>query len=317
MNIGKIIIDKPLILAPMDGLTDMPFRTICRRLGADIVYSEFLRAENIIQKKESRIIKQKIQFSESDRPTVIQIYSENIDNIVNSIKIISQLKPDIIDLNFGCWKSDIVKRGACAGMLKTPDLLVEIVRRATEVTDIPITVKTRLGWDENSIIIDELAQRIEEAGAKALAVHCRTRNQGYSGQADWSWIPKIKRNISIPLFLNGDVQSTDDIQKAFDDYGADGVMIGRAAVADPFIFSEAKNIYPNDSDDLSARFEICIEHLKLNEQFFGAMGILRFRKYYSTYLKKHYDFKEIYSEIINLVKLDEILSILEKYFKKI
>jgi len=313
MNIGKIIIDKPLILAPMDGLTDMPFRTICRRLGADIVYSEFLRAENIIQKKESRIIKQKIQFSESDRPTVIQIYSENIDNIVNSIKIISQYKPDIIDLNFGCWKADIVKRGACAGMLRTPDLLVEIVRRATEVTDIPITVKTRLGWDENSIIIEELAPRIEEAGAKAIAVHCRTRNQGYGGNADWSWIPKIKKHISIPLFLNGDVRSKNDIKKAFDDYCADGVMIGRAAVANPFIFSEAKNIYPNYSNDLSARFEICIEHLKLNEQFFGEMGILRFRKYYSTYLKNHNNFQEIYSKIINLVKLNDILAVLDKF----
>ncbi|NCU33591.1 MAG: hypothetical protein EOM23_11835, partial [Candidatus Moranbacteria bacterium] len=219
---------------------NMPFRMICRKLGADLIYNEFIQAEAF--PKLNHKIMQKLDFSEIERPITFQVYGGDKGLLIDACKIIeSDYKPDYIDLNFGCWKPKICKRFAGAGALLNPDYMIEIIEKCVEAVAIPITVKTRIGWDENSIIINALAPRIESAGAKALALHCRTREQKMKGKADWSIFNKVKEQISIPLFLNGDIFTPEDAKNALETTKADGLMIGRAAMDDPFIFKYIKD----------------------------------------------------------------------------
>ncbi|MBU1996897.1 MAG: tRNA-dihydrouridine synthase family protein, partial [Candidatus Omnitrophica bacterium] len=238
MNIGKIEIEKPLILAPMEDVTDAAFRLICKRLGADIVYTEFTSSEAIIRDVDKAF--KKIAISDEERPVAIQLFGNDERSMGLAAERSEKFNPDFIDINCGCWVKKHVARGEGAGLLKNLIKLESIVKATVKATKLPVTVKTRLGWDVNSIVILEVAKMVEQAGAKALTVHCRTRCQGYKGKADWDWLAKIKKEITIPLFGNGDVQTVQDVEEMFD-IGCDGVMIGRGAISNPWIFKQAKH----------------------------------------------------------------------------
>ena len=212
-KIGDIEIGNGIFLAPMEDVCDLPFRVVCKRLGADIVYTEFIASEGII--RESRTSKRKMIVAEEERPVAVQIFGGDIEAMVESAKIVEDAGADILDINFGCWVKKVVQREAGAAFLKKPDEMAELTYQVQNAVKIPVTVKTRLGWDKENIVIESVAKKIEQAGAKALAVHCRTRDMGMTGQADWAWIPKIKEVLNIPLILNGDVVEPDDVLRAF------------------------------------------------------------------------------------------------------
>ena len=311
-NIGKYSFDTPLVLAPMDGITNMPFRIICRKLGADLIYNEFIQAEAF--PKLTIKNRRKLDFSDHERPLSLQVYSGDKELMVNACKILeNEFKPDFIDLNFGCWKPKICKRFAGAGALQNPDLMIDIIESCVAATSLPITVKTRLGWDENSIIIDKIAPRIEEAGAKALALHCRTRKQGMRGDADWSLFNDVKASLSIPVFLNGDIVTPEDAKNALEITNADGLMIGRAALDDPFIFKYIKDYLKNGEYEIAPpeeKFEICKEHLNLLYEYKGDHGIKEFRKFYKKYLYNIPNIEPFLKKIVRIDEYSEVMKLL-------
>ena len=270
MKIGSIDIDKPLCLAPMEDVTELPFRLICKRLGADIVYTEFTSSEGII--RDIPRIMEKIQISEEERPVAIQIFGGRPEAMAGAAEAIEKLKPDFIDINCGCWVKNHVARNEGAGLLRDLPLFEQIVKATVKGTKLPVTVKTRLGWDDQSIVILDVAKMVEAAGAKALTLHCRTRSQAHSGFADWSWLEKIKKAISIPVIGNGDITCPEDVQ-AMLETGCDGVMIGRGAIANPWIFKQTKHFLETGEHmpepSIEEKIQICIEHLKLNVQYKG------------------------------------------------
>jgi tRNA-dihydrouridine synthase B len=315
-NIGEIRFENPLILAPMDGITDMPFRKICKKLGADLIYNEFIQAE--IAHKDGHKFKRKLDFSDMERPIALQLYSGDVDSMVKScIAIEKEYKPDFIDMNFGCWKSGICRRGAGAGALKNPDLMVEIIKECSDAVATPITAKTRLGWDEDSIIIEDVAPKLEEAGCKALGLHCRTRSQGMGGKADWKIFDKVKEKLTIPLFLNGDIFTPHDALRGFKDTKADGLMIGRAAMYDPFIFKYMKEFLETGRYRLAGareKLDICIEHLDVSYQYRGFIGLREFRKHYKTYLKEFPIFEEARKKLVRMDDYDSVMKILNHLY---
>ncbi len=270
MKIGAIDIDKPLCLAPMEDVTELPFRLICKRLGADIVYTEFTSSEGII--RDIPRIMEKIQISEEERPVAIQIFGGRPEAMAGAAEAIEKLNPDFIDVNCGCWVKNHVARNEGAGLLRDLPLFEQIVKATVKGTKLPVTVKTRLGWDDQSIVILDVAKMVEAAGAKALTLHCRTRSQAHSGFADWSWLEKIKKVISIPVIGNGDITCPEDV-KAMLETGCDGVMIGRGAIANPWIFKQTKHYLERGEHlpepSIEEKIQICIEHLKLNVQYKG------------------------------------------------
>jgi nifR3 family TIM-barrel protein len=309
-----------IILAPMDSITDLPFRVICRRLGADIVFTEFLQAEAIAN--ESKSIIRKREICEEEAPVAIQIYSADEVAMVKAVKSISKQKPAVIDLNFGCWKPGITGRNACAGMLRYPDTLISIVKACIDATNIPITVKTRLGWDKNSIIIEELAPRLEEVGCSALSLHCRTRDQALRGKSDWSYIPRVSRHLKeMPLFVNGDIHTPVDIKNAFEIEGSDGIMIGRGCVGNPFIFNHAKQIRDTgvmpEVVSVEERFEVCKEHLNIAAHYSKELGIVRFRKHYKGYFKDLPYAEEYRKKLVLMMHIDEINEVIDGYYKRL
>ena len=315
MKIGKINIDKPLCLAPMEDVTDMPFRVICKRLGADIVYTEFTSSEGII--REIPRILDKIAICEEERPVSIQIFGGRPDAMSGAAEVIEKLNPDFIDVNCGCWVKNHVARNEGAGLLRDIPLFESIVKATVKGTKLPVTVKTRLGWDENSIVITDVAKMVEAAGAKALTLHCRTRSQAHSGFADWGWLEKIKKAISIPLIGNGDVTTPEDVKAMFDT-GCDGVMIGRGAIANPWLFKQAKH-YMKTGEHLpeptvEEKIHTCIEHLKLNVQDKGEKyGVLTFRKYYVGYLKGLPNITPVRTDLMQCFTLEQVEERLKKY----
>ncbi len=317
LKIGdKIKIENAVILAPMEDVTEMPFRRICKNFGADIVYSEFISSEALYRKVEKSI--RKILFSEEERPIGIQIFGANDEPMVESAKIVETYNPDFIDINYGCWVKNVVKNNAGAAMLKNPKRMQELTKLVVESVELPVTVKTRLGWDRNSIIICEVAKRLEDVGIAALAIHCRTREEAHKGDADWSWIAKVKQEVSIPIILNGDVKTALDVERAFKETGCDGVMIGRAAIGNPFIFREAKEYLRTGQipspPTIRERIEICLQHLKLNIEYKGErLGIIEFRKFYSGYLKNLPNASKIRSQIVTSESYQEIADILYNY----
>lgn len=277
-----------VLLAPMEDVTDLPFRLICKRMGADIMYTEFVNAEGLVRGSDKT--KQKMLFSEEERPFGIQLYGGAVDSMGRAAEFALQLKPDIIDINCGCWVKDVAMRGAGAGLLRDIPKMVQIASAVVEVSNVPVTVKTRLGWDSESIRIAEVAKRLEDVGVQGLTVHCRTRAQGHSGEPDFSWIPEVKRNVSMPVIVNGNITDVESAHKALDISHADGIMIGRGAISHPWVFREIRRYFDTGErlppPTLSERISTLLEHLKLSVEYKGERrGVIEFRKHYAGYLR--------------------------------
>lgn len=285
--IGNVKIQNPLVLAPMEEITDIPFRVLSRRRGAGFVITEFTSGEALIRNIPKTL--RKIRFLDAERPVAVQLFGSKPDVMAEAARIIAPSKPDVIDINCGCWNKNHALRGEGAGLLRDPDLMERVIRAVVAAVDIPVTVKTRLGWDARDIRILDIARMVEQTGAKALSLHCRTRCQGYKGQAQWQWLEQVKRIISIPLIGNGDVKTPQAVQDMLAT-GCDGVMIGRAALSNPWIFRETLHYLATGQalppPLLQQRVADCIEHLCLAVRVRGMNeGIVRFRKYYAGYLR--------------------------------
>ncbi len=318
MKIGSIDINKPLCLAPMEDVTDLPFRLICKRLGADIVYTEFTSSEGII--RDIPRVMEKIRIAEEERPVAIQIFGGRPEAMAGAAEAIEKLEPDFIDINCGCWVKNHVARNEGAGLLRDLPLFEKIVKATVKATQLPVTVKTRLGWDEQGIVILDAAKMVEAAGAKALTLHCRTRSQAHSGLADWSWLEKIKKVISIPVIGNGDITCPEDVQ-AMLETGCDGVMIGRGAIANPWIFKQTKHYLESGEHmpdpSIEEKIQICIEHLKLNVRHKGEKyGVQTFRKHYVGYLKGLPNIAPVRSELMQYTTLEQVIERLQRYLNE-
>ncbi len=305
MKIGNIDLgEKPLLLAPMEAVTDESFRIICKEFGADMLYTEFIPSDGLIRDADKAI--QKMRTLQEEAPIGIQIYGNNPDAMVEAAKMADNAKEiaggygcDIIDINFGCPVSKIAIRGAGSGMMREPDKMVKICKMVVDAVKKPVTVKTRLGWDENSKIIVELAERLQDTGIQALTIHGRTRCQMYKGEADWSLIGKIKENprMNIPIIGNGDINSAVKAKNAFDKYGVDGIMIGRASFGHPWIFKEIRHYLDTGKEldyfSVKDRVELAKRQLKLSINLKGEIsGVLEMRRHLSCYFKGLPDFKE-------------------------
>ncbi len=307
---------RPLFLAPMEDVTDPSFRYMCKEFGADMVYTEFISSDGLIRDGAKSV--RKLNINDAERPVGIQIYGNLIEPMVESAVIAEGAHPDVIDINFGCPVKKIANRGAGSGMMRDVPLMVEMTRRIVEAVKTPVTVKTRLGWDDNSKNIEEIALRLQDVGIKALTIHGRTRAQMYSGQADWTLIGKIKNDprIHIPIIGNGDIDSAEKAREAFERYGVDGVMIGRATYGRPWIFREVKH-YLNTGEllpqpSVTERVEITKRHLLKSVEVKGErVGVLEMRRHMSNYFKGLPDFKQTRMKLVTLFDIPELLSTLD------
>ncbi|MFZ4621436.1 MAG: tRNA dihydrouridine synthase DusB [Bacteroidota bacterium] len=319
MQIGKINIDRPLILAPMEDVTDMPFRLVCKRLGADIMYTEFVNSDGLIRNNKKTF--EKMRFLEEERTFGIQIYGGDENAMEGAAKLADSLNPDIIDVNAGCWVKQVAGRGAGAGLLKDIPRMERLVTNVVKATNIPVTVKTRLGWDESSIKIIEVAKMLEGIGVQGLTVHCRTRSQGHNGDPDYSWIPKIKREVSIPVFINGSLVEPKQIKDVFDETGCDGVMIGRGAIDNPWIFADVKHYFATGElmpkRTLAERIEKCIELLTLSVERKGEKrAVIEMRKFYIGYLKGEPNAAKLRNFLMQFYEAAPIIDILQSVREK-
>ncbi len=315
MKIGSHDIKNPIALAPMEDVTDLPFRIISKRRGADIVYTEFTSSEALIRDIPKAL--RKIEICDEERPVGIQIFGGVESSIAGAARVAESFKPDLIDINCGCWVKNHALRGEGAGLLRDLSQFERIVRATVNATRLPVTVKTRLGWDEKSIVILDVARMVEQAGAQALTLHCRTRVQGYKGRADWTWLEKIKNVISIPLIANGDITTPQDIKQIFEN-GCDGVMIGRGALTNPWIFQQAKHFLKTGQalppPTLLERIEQCILHLKLSVDHKGMRhGVLTFRKYYAGYFSGVPNFVRLRNDVMQMAELDPVIKRLYQF----
>jgi len=307
----------PLLLAPMEDVSDPPFRALCKEHGADLMYTEFISSEGLI--RDAIKSRQKLDIFDYEKPIGIQIFGGDEEAMALSSKIVSVTKPDLVDINFGCPVKKVVCKGAGAGVLKDIDLMVRLTKAVVNATDLPVTVKTRLGWDNNSLNIEEVAERLQDVGIKALSIHGRTRMQMYKGEADWSLIAKVKNNprIHIPIFGNGDIDSPEKALAYKNRYGVDGVMIGRAAIGYPWIFREIKH-FLNTGQYLAApsieeRVAACKKHLDGSMAWKGErLGILEMRRHYANYLKGFPNIKEFRARLVNSLDKNELYEILEE-----
>jgi len=318
-NIGKLNIDKALLLAPMEDVTDIAFRKICKEFGADVVYTEFVNSDGLI--RANKKTEKKLEINDEERPVGIQIYGGNLEPMIQAAKIAEEKNPDIIDINAGCWVKKIAGRGAGAGLLKDPCYMQTMVESIVQAVSVPVTVKTRIGWDVNSINILDVAKRIEDAGASALTLHCRTKVQGHSGDADWSWISKVKEVVKLPVALNGGVFTAYDVVRAFNDTNTDAVMIARGAIEHPWIFREAKQLLNGISFEevtVEERIQTCLRHLKYSLEIKEERAaILPFRKYYAGYLKGLPKSKEVRIELYKQLHYAPIEEILLNYLHEL
>ncbi|MCH7516892.1 MAG: tRNA dihydrouridine synthase DusB [Bacteroidetes bacterium] len=320
LKIGNIEIENAILLAPMEDVTDISFRLVCKELGADIVYTEFVNSEGIIRANEKT--HKKLKIIDEERPVGIQIYGANIESMVGAAKIAEAESPDLIDINAGCWVKNVVGQGAGSALLKDPPYMQELVEAVVKSVKIPVTVKTRLGWDHESIKILEVAKRMEDAGAVSLTIHCRTRKMGHKGDAEWEWIPKIKEVVNIPVFLNGNVLNAYDVKKAFDETGADAVMIARGAIGNPWIFLEAKELMQTGKIttviDEELKIKSCLRHLNLSINVKGEMrAVLEHRKFYSGYLKGLYGASRVRSDLMQYTNYTGVEESLLKYLESL
>ncbi len=315
-KINDIEINNALLLAPMEDVTGIAFRKICKEFGADLVYTEFVNSDGLIRKNKKTANKMKI--TDSERPVGIQIYGSDIPAMVEAAQMAEEENPNLIDINAGCWVKKVAKRGAGAGLLKDPVYMQEMVKAVVDSVKLPVTVKTRLGWDEENIKILEVAKRMEDAGAKELTLHCRTRIQAHSGSADWDWIRRVKEVVEIPVVLNGGVFSAKDAKDAFEQTGADGVMIARGAIGVPWIFLQTKELLETGEikTEADARFRIttALKHFRyeLAEKELRSV-IFPFRKYWTGYLKGLYGASKIRQELMTLEEYEPIEDLLMNY----
>ena len=297
-KIGNIQLpDFPLLLAPMEDVSDPPFRALCKEHGADVVYTEFISSEGLIRDAAKSVIK--LDIHERERPVGIQIFGAKLDSMLRSVEIVEQTKPDIIDINFGCPVKKVVCKGAGAGILKDIDKMVSLTEAMVKHTQLPVTVKTRLGWDHDSIRIVEVAERLQDVGCQAIAIHGRTRAQMYKGSADWDPIAEVKNNprMHIPVFGNGDVDSPEAAKRMRDEYGLDGAMIGRASIGNPWFFNAVKHFLQTgehlEAPTLAKRVVAARRHLQMAIDWKGEkLGVLETRRHYTNYFKGIPHFKE-------------------------
>ena len=320
MKIGNIELgERPLFLAPMEDVTDIGFRMLCKRFGASMVYTEFVSAEALVRDIKSTV--RKLTISDEERPVGIQIYGRDVDAMVEAAKIVEQAGPDVIDLNFGCPVKKVAGKGAGAGMLQNIPKLLEITQKVVEAVKLPVTVKTRLGWNHEQLIITTLAEQLQDCGIQALTIHGRTRSQMYTGEADWTLIGEVKKNprIHIPIIGNGDIKSLADADSAFSQYGVDAVMIGRATFGQPWIFSRQQLTLNEKIDVLEEQLRINIERcdteeMRANKKSAELCGILHTRRHLaaSPVFKGIPNFRETRIKMLRAEKADELLAILEE-----
>src|ERR1044072_4522446 len=308
--------DFPLLLAPMEDVSDPPFRFVCKQNGADLMYSEFISSEGLI--RDAIKSKQKLDFNEFERPFGIQIFGGDEEAMALSARIVDTVQPDLVDINFGCPVKKVVSKGAGAAVLKDVDAMVRLTTAVVKSTSLPVTVKTRLGWDDASKNIEEVAERLQDAGIKALTIHGRTRAQLYKGEADWTLIAKVKNNprIHIPIFGNGDIDTPQKALEYKNRYGIDGIMIGRAAIGYPWIFREIKHYLKTGrllpSPTLEERIEVSKNHLLKSVEWKGEkLGLLEMRNHYANYFKGIANFKETRTKLVTLSSTSEIIDVLE------
>ncbi len=319
VKIGDIVIPNfPLLLSPMEDITDPPFRALCKRFGADIMITEFISSEGLIRDVTKSI--EKLDFNETERPVGIQIFGHNIDSMCRATEVAEKANPDFIDINWGCPVKKVASKGAGSGILNDIPKMVKITEAIVRSTQLPVTVKTRLGWDEHNKPIVEIAERLQDVGIKAISIHGRTKAQLYRGEADWTLIGEVKNNprMKIPVFGNGDIDSPQKAKEMIK-YGTDGLMIGRATVGNPWIFREIKtfletgNILPSPS--MNEKVAICKEHICKSIEWKGEkVGITEMRKHYSGYFKNIPNFKPHRIKLVTSTSLEEIfetLSIIE------
>ena len=308
MKIGSIDFGpRPLFLAPMEDVTDVGFRLLCKRFGAAMVYTEFVSAEALVRDVKSTVAK--LTISDEERPVGIQIYGRDTDAMVEAARMVEQAGPDVIDLNFGCPVKKVAGKGAGAGMLQNIPKMLDITRRVVDAVKLPVTVKTRLGWNNEQLIITTLAEQLQDCGIQALTIHGRTRSQMYTGEADWTLIGEVKRNphIHIPIIGNGDIKSLDDADRAFDEYGVDSVMIGRATFGCPWLFTRRELT-------LDEKIDILEEQLRINvERIDEYRGILHTRRHLAAtpVFKGIPNFRETRIKMLRAEKMDELLAILD------
>ena len=320
IKIGNIELPKfPLLLAPMEDVSDPPFRALCKEQGADVVYTEFISSEGLIRNAAKST--KKLDIYTKERPVGIQIFGSNLDSMLGAVDIVEKTNPDIIDINYGCPVKKVVCKGAGAGILKDIPLMVSLTKEIVKRTSLPVTVKTRLGWDEKSIKIVEVAERLQDVGIKAISIHGRTRAQMYKGDADWTQIAAIKNNprMHIPVFGNGDVNSPEKAKEMRDDYGLDGAMIGRASIGNPWFFDQVKYYLSTgnkkEEPGISDKARMAKRHLEMAVKWKGeVLGVLETRRHYGNYFKGVANFKETKSRILNekdpikiFHELDEII----------
>ncbi|HQS52009.1 MAG TPA: tRNA dihydrouridine synthase DusB [Daejeonella sp.] len=305
------------MLAPMEDVSDPPFRFVCKQNGVDMMYTEFISSEGLI--RDAAKSRAKLDIFEYERPIGIQIFGSEIESMAEATRIATLANPDLIDINYGCPVKNVACRGAGASLLQDIDRMVEMTKAVVNATNLPVTVKTRLGWDDNTKNVYEVAERLQDIGIQALTIHGRTRAQMYKGEADWSLIREIKRNprIKIPIFGNGDVNSIEKAANWRMEYEVDGIMIGRAAIGYPWIFREIKHFFKTGEHlpepTITERVEVCKTHLDKSIAWKGPkVGVFEMRRHYSNYFKGIPDFKEYRMKLVSLENIDHIHGVLEE-----
>jgi len=322
MKIGPLELpDKPLFLAPMEDVTDQPFRHICKEYGSDVMISEFIASEGLIRDCEKSM--KKMQIDDFERPFGVQLYGSRIEAMVEAARMAEATEPDFIDLNFGCPAKKIAHKGAGAGMLQDIPAMIQMTRAVVEATNLPVTVKTRLGWDHQSIRIVEVAQKLQEAGIQALTIHGRTKAQMYQGQADWEKIAEVKQhpNLTIPIVGNGDITRADHAGKAFDDYGVDGIMIGRATVGKPWLFKAMRTYLDEgaimEEPGVQEKVGVAKKHLAKSIEWKDIpRGIYEMRRHLSNYFKGLPHFKPLRTRLVTSLDPNELFDTLDYIAEK-
>ena len=311
----------PLLLAPMEDVSDPPFRALCKEQGADVVYTEFISSEGLIRDAAKSV--QKLDIYERERPVGIQIFGANLDSMLKTVEIVERSKPDFIDINFGCPVKKVVSKGAGAGILRDIPLMVKLSEAMVKHSKLPITVKTRLGWDHDSIYIEEVAERLQDVGIQALAIHGRTRSQMYKGSADWEPIANVKNNprMHIPIFGNGDVDSAEKAVIMRDKYGLDGAMIGRASIGNPWFFADVKHFFKTgehpEPPEISERVEMARRHLTMAIDWNGEhAGLYETRRHYTNYFKGIPHFKEYRLRMVTAESKEKVFEVFEEVEEK-
>ena len=323
MKIGNIEFGpRPLFLAPMEDVTDIGFRHLCKRFGASMVYTEFVSAEALVRSVNATL--RKLHISDEERPVGIQIYGRDVESMVEAARIVEEVHPDVIDINFGCPVKKVAGKGAGAGMLQNIPLLLDITRNVVKAVNTPVTVKTRLGWNSDNLVITDLAEALQDCGIQALTIHGRTRAQMYTGDADWTLIGEVKRNprIHIPIIGNGDICTPEQARNAFERYGVDAVMVGRATFGRPWIFKEMRDLLDGRPEDTSLTFDrkldILLEQLRINvERIDEYRGILHTRRHLaaSPIFKGIPNFRQTRIAMLRASSMDELMAILEEQRK--